>query len=30
MQARGLDAIVRASLTWLHDEADVERLASAL
>ena len=30
MQARGLDAIVRASLSWLHDEADVERLASAL
>jgi selenocysteine lyase/cysteine desulfurase len=30
MQARGLDAIVRASPSWLHDEADVERLASAL
>ena len=30
MQARGLESIVRASLSWLHDEADVERLSSAL
>ncbi|PTT80022.1 aminotransferase, partial [Pelomonas sp. HMWF004] len=30
MQARGLDAVVRASLSWLHDEEDIERLASAL
>lgn len=30
MQARGLEGVVRASLSWLNDEADLERLASAL
>ncbi|WP_395699686.1 aminotransferase class V-fold PLP-dependent enzyme [Aquabacterium sp.] len=30
MQARGLEAIVRASFSCLNDEADVERLAAAL
>lgn len=30
MQARGLDGVVRASLSWLNDEKDIERLASAL
>ena len=30
MQARGLEAVARASLSWLHDEGDIERLASAL
>lgn len=30
MQARGLGGVVRASLSWLNDEADLERLAGAL
>ena len=30
MQARGLDGIVRASVSPLNDESDIERLASAL
>lgn len=30
MQARGLDGIVRASLSWLNDEADLDRLITAL
>ncbi len=30
MQARGLEGVVRASLSWLNDEADIERLASTL
>ncbi len=30
MQARGLDGVVRASLSWLNDEADIERLVSAI
>ncbi len=30
MQARGLDGIVRASLSWLNDEADIDRLVTAL
>jgi cysteine desulfurase/selenocysteine lyase len=30
MRARGLDGIVRASFSWLNNEADVERLASTL
>lgn len=30
MQARGLDGIVRASFSWLNDEADIERLMAAL
>lgn len=30
MQARGLDGIVRASLSWLNDEADLARLITAL
>ncbi|MDR7269707.1 selenocysteine lyase/cysteine desulfurase [Pelomonas saccharophila] len=30
MQYRGLEGIVRASFSWLNNEADIERLASAL
>jgi selenocysteine lyase/cysteine desulfurase len=30
MQARGLDGIVRASFSWLNNEADIERLASTV
>lgn len=30
MQARGLAGVVRASLSWLNDEADVDRLVTAL
>lgn len=30
MQARGLDGVVRASFSWLNNQADIERLASAL
>lgn len=30
MQARGLDGVARASLSWLNDEADLDRLATAL
>lgn len=30
MQARGLAGVVRASLSWLNDEADIDRLVTAL
>lgn len=30
MQARGLDGVVRASLSWLNDEADIDRIVAAL
>jgi selenocysteine lyase/cysteine desulfurase len=30
MQARGLEGVVRASLSWLNDEADIDRLVDAL
>jgi selenocysteine lyase/cysteine desulfurase len=30
MKARGLDGVVRASLSWLNDEADIARLITAL
>jgi len=30
MQARGLDGVVRASLSWLNDEEDIERLVTGI